>query len=62
MSATNKNNAPAGDQGNRRMKRRKQKLIRLDDLIPKENVVGGGAHLIFGASYTTQTKNPKQEN
>jgi hypothetical protein len=59
----NKKNAPAGDQGNRRMKRRKQKLIRLDDLIPKENVVGGGGrHLLFGASYTTQTKNPKQEN
>jgi hypothetical protein len=61
VSASNKNNAPAGDQGNRRMKRRKQKLIRLDDLIPKENVVGG-RHLLFGASYTTQTKNPKQEN
>jgi hypothetical protein len=43
------------------MKRRQQKLIRLDDLIPKENVVGG-RHLLFGASYTTQTKNPKQEN
>jgi hypothetical protein len=61
VSASNKNNAPAGDQGNRRMKRRQQKLIRLDDLIPKENVVGG-RHLLFGASYTTQTKNPKQEN
>ena len=61
MSPLNKNNAPAGDQGNRRPKRSKQKMIRLDDLIPKENVVGG-RHLLFGASYTTQTKNPKQEN
>ena len=32
----NKKNAPAaGESGNQRPKRRKDKLIRLDDLIPK---------------------------
>jgi hypothetical protein len=56
-------NAPAGESGIHRQKRRKEKLIRLDDLIPKGNVVGGrqvfGA---FGATDTTQTINPKQQN
>jgi hypothetical protein len=56
-----KKNAPAGDSGNPRRKRSKDKLIRLDDLIPKENVVGG-RHLLFGATDTTQTINPKQQN
>jgi hypothetical protein len=63
-ASKDKNQAPAGDSGNRRPKRRKAKLIRLDDLIPKENVVGG-RQLLFGASYTAttqQTKNPKQQN
>src|SRR5436305_281364 len=53
-ASKDKNNAPAGDSGNRRQKRRKEKLIRLDDLIPKENVVGG-RQLFFGSSYTTIT-------
>jgi hypothetical protein len=33
--------APAGESGSRRPKRKKDKLIRLDDLIQKENVMGG---------------------
>ena len=37
-----KKNAPAGEGYHQRPKRRKEKLIRLDDLIPKGNVVGGG--------------------
>jgi hypothetical protein len=37
----NKKNAPAGEPASRRPKRKKEKLIRLDDLIPKQNVVGG---------------------
>jgi hypothetical protein len=38
----NKKNAPAaGESGNQRTKRRKDKLIRLDDLIPKQDVTGG---------------------
>jgi hypothetical protein len=60
----NKENAPAEGSGSRRQKRRKEKLIRLDDLIPKENVVGGG-RLLFGATEITditQTSNdPKQQ-
>jgi hypothetical protein len=39
--------ATAGESGNQRPKRRKEKLIRLDDLIPKENVMGG-RQLPFG--------------
>jgi hypothetical protein len=58
----NKKNASAGESESRRPKRKKEKLIRLDDLIPKQNVVGG-RQLLFGASDTTQTTiNPKQES
>jgi hypothetical protein len=58
----NKKNAPAGESPSRRPKRKKEKLIRLDDLIPKQNVVGG-RQLLFGASDITQTTiNPKQES
>jgi hypothetical protein len=57
----NKKNAPAGESGNERPKRRKDKLIRLDDLIPKQDVTGGH-QLPFGATDTTQTttQNKKQ--
>jgi len=35
-------------------------MIRLDDLIPKKNVLGGRQQLLFGASEITQTtNNPK---
>jgi hypothetical protein len=52
----NKKNAPAGDSGNQWRKRREDKLIRPDDLIPKQDVMG--AHqLLFGATETTQTTN-----
>jgi hypothetical protein len=55
----NKKNAPAGESASQRPKRKKEKLIRLDDLIPKQDVVGG-RRLLFGASDTIQTtKNPK---
>jgi hypothetical protein len=57
----NKKNAPAGEEHSHRPKRRKEKLIRLDDLIPKGNVVGG-RQLLFGATDTTQTNNPKQQD
>jgi len=52
----NKKNAPAGELGNQRPKRRKAKLIRLDDLIPKQDVTGG-QQVLFGASDTTQSIN-----
>jgi len=53
-----KKNAPAGESGNQRPKRRKEKLIRLDDLIPKKDVTGGG-QLPFGVPDNTTTNNPK---
>jgi hypothetical protein len=55
----NKENAHTGESGNERPKRRKDKLIRLDDLIPKRDVKGG-RQLLFGVSDTTQTTNPKE--
>jgi hypothetical protein len=55
-----KKNAPAGESGNQRPKRRKDKLIRLDDLIPKQDVTGGHK-LLFGATDTTQTINPAKD-
>jgi hypothetical protein len=43
-------------------KRRKQKLIRLDDLLPKQNVTGG-RQLLFGVTDAINTTNkPKQES
>ena len=54
----NKKNAPAGESGNQRPKRRRDKLIRLDDLIPKQDVTGGH-QLLFGATDTTN--NPAKD-
>jgi len=51
----NKKNAPAGESGNQRPKRSKDKLIRLDDLIPKQDVKGGH-QVLFGATDTTETE------
>jgi hypothetical protein len=48
-------NAPAGESGNQWPKRKKEKLIRLDDLIPKQDVKGGNRYL-FGITNTTKTK------
>jgi hypothetical protein len=56
-SPKNKKNAPAGESRNQGPKRRKEKVIRLDDLIPKQDVTGGH-QLLFGATDTTET-NPK---
>jgi hypothetical protein len=52
-----KKNAPAGELGSQRPKRKKEKVIRLDDLIPKQDVTGGH-QLLFGATDPTET-NPK---
>ena len=55
MSAPKDNkNVSAGESGIRKQKHKKAKLIRLDDLIPKGNVLGGGQFL-FGATDTQQT-------
>jgi hypothetical protein len=58
-----KKNAPAREPASQRPKRKKDKLIRLDDLIPKENVMGG-RQLLFGATDTTETSTntPRKEN
>jgi hypothetical protein len=62
-SPKNKKNAPAGETASQRQLRRKEKMIRLDDLIPKKTVTGGRG-LLFGASETSQslTTNPTQQN
>jgi len=50
----NKKNMEAKDSGAlTAAKRKKQKLIRLDDLIPKQNVAGG-RRLLFGVTSTTE--------
>ena len=63
MSAPkDKKNAPVGESGNRTPKRKKEKLIRLDDLIPKKDVAGG-RQLLFGVTDATRTTNkPINEN
>jgi hypothetical protein len=57
----NNKNAPAGETASPRQPRKKDKMIRLDDLIPKKSVLGG-RQLLFGASEPTQNTNPKQQN
>ena len=54
-------NAPARESANQRLTRRKDRLIRLDDLIPKQDVKGG-RQLLFGVTDVTQTTNPTKEN
>jgi hypothetical protein len=56
----NEESAPAGESASQRRKRSKDKLIRLDDLIPKQDAKGG-RQLLFGATETTQTTNPTKE-
>ena len=63
MSAPkNKKNARAVE-SSRGPKRAKEKLIRLDDLIPKQNVTGG-RKLLFGVTDAihTTTNNPNKES
>ncbi|MFL6504253.1 MAG: hypothetical protein ACJ8KC_02400 [Candidatus Udaeobacter sp.] len=54
----NKKNAPATESGSETRQRRKDKLIRLDDLIPEKDVKGG-RQLPFGVTDTTQDKQSK---
>ena len=53
-----KNATAAGESGNQKPKRRKDKLIRLNDLIPKQDVTGG-QRLLFGV--TDKTNNPAKD-
>jgi hypothetical protein len=50
----NKKNAPAAEPGNKRRKRTRDKLIRLDDLIPEKDVKGGH-QVLFGVTERTQS-------
>jgi len=54
----NKKNASAAKAGNKRRKREERKLIRLDDLIPKQDVTGG-QQLLFGVTEITPKKKGK---
>ena len=51
-----KKNAPRAESGNKRRKRTREKLIRLDDLIPEKDVKGGH-QVLFGVTDTAQRKN-----
>ena len=54
-----KKDAPDAESGNNTRKWTEGKLIRLEDLIPEQDVKGGH-QLLFGVTDTTQTKsNPK---
>ena len=53
-SSKEKKDADSGERGAQRQKRSKEKLIRLDDLIPDEKVVGGWQ--LFGANTTQNQK------
>jgi len=55
-----KKNAPPGESENQRRKHRKGKLIRLDDLIPKQDVKGG--RQLFGGTDTIETTKPTKEH
>jgi hypothetical protein len=55
-SSKEKQDAQSGERGAQRQKRSKEKLIRLDDLIPNKKVAGG--RQLFGATDTT----PNQKN
>jgi hypothetical protein len=59
----NRKNARAAESTSHRPKRDREKLIRLDDLIPKQTVTGG-RQLLFGITDAVQTttNNPKQES
>jgi hypothetical protein len=57
VSLPNNRKAPAGEaEAHQRQPRKKGKMIRLDDLIPKKNVHGGRGLLLFGASETNTNK------
>jgi hypothetical protein len=59
-----KDPAPAGGSPTQKQSNKKEKLIRLDDLIPKKNV-SGGRQLLFGATEikptTTNNKTRRQK-
>jgi len=53
-----KKNTSAGEPESQKSKRKKQKLIRLDDLIPKKDVKAG--QQFFGSTDTTTTEDKEK--
>jgi hypothetical protein len=51
-----KKDTPGGEPENQKSKRKKQRLIRLDDLIPKMDVKGGRQYLFGSTDTTTEDK------
>jgi hypothetical protein len=49
MSANKKKSRESGSGAERRT-RKKTRLIRLEDLLPKRNVSGGGGGIVFGSN------------
>ena len=56
----NKKDAPAEESESRKPKRNQEKLIRLDDLIPKKDI-RGGHQLLFGAADPQQPTEIEKE-
>ncbi len=56
----NKKNVGAKHPQSQSAKRKKEKLIRLDDLIPKQEVTGGH-QLLFGVTVSTQTTKGRRQ-
>jgi hypothetical protein len=56
----NKKDAPATESAVKTRKRPRDKLIRLDDLIPEKDVKGG-RQLPFGVTETTQRPNTQNK-
>ena len=54
-----KKNVSASESPIQKQKSKKEKLIRLDDLIPKRNV-SGGRQWLFGATDINQTTNKRK--
>jgi hypothetical protein len=59
-ASKDKKDAEAGDRQDQKPARSKDKMIRLDDLIPKQSV-RGGRKLFFGATDTQQPTTQKQK-
>jgi hypothetical protein len=57
----NKKNELAEESESKGCKRGKNKLIRLNDLVPEKDVKGGH-QVLFGASDTTQISKPKTKS
>ncbi|MEP6809230.1 MAG: hypothetical protein ABI992_03235 [Chthoniobacterales bacterium] len=61
MSASKNKKSANADEAGTQKQGRTEKLIRLDDLIPKGNVTGG-RKLLFGATDTQQQNKPKSKD